>query len=92
MSAATLATSSPIATSRTASTAASSDIPGALRQLLHKIEKQRNVNLGASADLYSLRADLESRWQIASSEGDISSTMLYQLLEYGWKEWRRIIS
>ena len=92
MSAVTLAASSPIPTSPTASTAALCDIPGALQQLLRKIEEQRNGNLRASADLYSLKADLESRWRIASSEGDTSSTVLYQILEYGWKEWRRIIT
>lgn len=69
---------------------ASSNIPGALQQFLDKIEEQRNVNQRVSNDLYSLKADLESRWRIASSEGHTSSTMLYQILEYGWKEWRRI--
>ena len=66
------------------------NIPGALQQVLHKIEEQGNANLRASEHLYSLKADLENRWQIASSEGLTSSTMLYQVLEYGWEELLRI--
>ena len=65
-------------------------IPGALQQVLHRIEEQGHANLRASERLYSLKADLENRWLIASSEGLTSSTMLYQVLEYGWKELRRI--
>lgn len=91
MSAVTLAASSPIiATSPTTSSAVSCDIPDALRQFLCKLEEQGSVDLRASADLDTLKADLKSMWQIASSEGLTSSTMLYQILEYGWKEWRRI--
>ena len=59
-------------------------IPGALQQVLHRIEEQGNANLN------SLKADLENRWRVASSEGLTSSTMLYQILEYGWKELHRI--
>lgn len=66
------------------------NIPGALQQVLHKIEEQGNANLRASELLYSLKTDLENRWQMASSEGLTSSTMLYQVLEYGWKELLRI--
>ena len=65
-------------------------IPDALQQLLHLIEEQGNMNPRASEDLYRLKADLESRWQIASSEGHTSSTTLYEVLEYGWTECRRI--
>lgn len=85
MSAVTLASSSMIGTSRTACA-----IPDALQQFLRRIEEQRTANLRLSEDLYSLKADLESRWRIASSEGHTTSTVLYQLLEYGWREWRRI--
>lgn len=46
--------------------------------------------LRASERLYRLKADLENRWQIASSEGLTSSTTLYQVLEYGWNELLRI--
>lgn len=87
MSAATLASSSIIGTSRTASI-----IPDALQQFLCRIEEQRTANLRLSEDLYSLKADLESRWRVASSEGHTTSTVLYQILEYGWREWRRITS
>lgn len=66
------------------------NIPGALQQVLHRIEEQGDANLRASERLYSLKADLENRWQIASSEGLTSSTTLYQVLEYGWKELLRI--
>ena len=65
-------------------------IPGALQQVLHRIEEQGNANLRASERLHSLKTDLENRWRTASSEGLTSSTMLYQVLEYGWKELRRI--
>jgi len=65
-------------------------IPDALQQLLHMLEEQRNRNPRASEDLYRLKADLESRWRIASSEGHASSTTLYEVLEYGWTECRRI--
>jgi hypothetical protein len=67
-----------------------SSVPGALQQVLHRIEEQGNANLRASERLHNLKADLENRWQIANSEGLTSSTMLYQVLEYGWKELRRI--
>ena len=83
MSAATLAASP------TMSTTASCTIPGALQHLLDKIEEQRNVNRRAFEVLYSLKADLESKWRTASSEGHTSSTVLYEILEYGWREWRR---
>ena len=66
------------------------NVPDALQQFLHKIEEQQNLNLHSSKDLYSLKSDLESKWRLASSEGHTSSTMLYEILEYGWKEWRRI--
>jgi len=72
------------------STTASHKIPDALQQLLDKIEEQRNMNLRISEDLYSLKADLESKWRSAASEGHTTSTMLNEILEYGWKEWRRI--
>jgi len=65
------------------------NIPGALQQFLHMIEKQRWI-LPASGDLCSLKADLESRWRIASSDGRASSTTLYELLQYAWKEWQRL--
>lgn len=87
MSAATLASSSIIGTSCTASI-----IPDALQQFLRRIEEQRTANLRLSEELYSLKADLESRWRVASSEGNATSTVLYQILEYGWREWRRITS
>lgn len=91
MSAAMLeASPSVAAVSPEPSTTASHKIPDALQQLLHKIEEQRNVNLRMSEDLYSLKADLESRWRTAASEGHTTSTMLNEILEYGWKEWRRI--
>jgi len=64
-------------------------IPGALQQFLHRIEEQR-WNLRESEDWCSLKADLESRWRIASSEGHASSTTLYEILQYGWKEWQRL--
>ena len=66
------------------------NIPGALQQFLHQIEEQGNANLRASERLYGLKADLENRWRIANSEGLTSSTMLYEVLEYGWNELRRI--
>jgi hypothetical protein len=66
------------------------NIPGALQQVLQRIEEQGNANLRASELLYSLKADLENRWRMASSEGLTSSTMLYQVLEYGWEELLRI--
>lgn len=86
------ATPSPsvVALSPRTITAASYKIPDALQQLLHKIEEQRTVNPPASEDLNSLRTDLENRWHTASSQGHTSSTSLYEILEYGWKEWRRI--
>jgi hypothetical protein len=88
MSAATLAPSpSVIAASPMTST---NNIPDALQQFLHKIEEQGNVNLRTSEDLHSLKSDLEGRWRSASSAGHTSSTMLYEILEYGWKEWQRI--
>lgn len=62
-------------------------IPDALQQLLHRLKEQRNVNLRASEDL---SAEIKRRWRIASSEGHTSSSMLYEILEYGWNEWRRI--
>lgn len=65
-------------------------IPEALQQFLRKIEEQRNLNLRASENLRVLKNDLESRWQNAISEGHTSSTMLYQVLEHGWREWGRI--
>ena len=65
-------------------------IPDALRQFLHKIEEQRNATPRISEDLFSLKSDLESRWRIASAEGRTSSTMLYETLRYGWREWQRI--
>jgi len=64
-------------------------IPGALRQFLHMIEQQR-WNLPFSDDLCSLKADLESRWRIATSDGHASSTTLYELLRDAWKEWQRL--
>ena len=86
MSAATLAaTLSVIAASPGRHT-----VPDALQQLLHMLEEQRNRNPRSSEDLYRLKADLESRWRIASSEGHASSTTLYEVLEYGWTECRRI--
>lgn len=85
MSAVTLASSSMIGTSPTASI-----IPDALQQFLRRIEEHRNANLRASEGLHSLKVDLESRWRIASSEGDATSTVLYQILEFGWREWKRI--
>jgi hypothetical protein len=60
------------------------NIPGALQQFLQKIEEQGNANLT------SLKADVENKWRTASSEGLTSSTMLYEVLAYGWKELRRI--
>lgn len=71
------------------STTARSGLPGALQQFLHRIEEEHNVNPRAAEELSSLRADLERRWRIAGSEGH-TSTMLYEILEYGWNEWRRI--
>lgn len=71
------------------STIARSGLPGALQQFLHRIEEERKVNPRAAEELSSLRADVESRWRIAGSEGQ-TSTMLYEILEYGWNEWRRI--
>ena len=59
-------------------------MPDALQQFLRMIDQQR------SNDLCSLKADLESRWQIASSDGLTSSTTLYELLQYAWKEWQRL--
>ena len=88
MTAVTL-TASPSVTTASMPPAAAS-IPGALRQFFHKIEEQRRVNLRVSEDLHCLKADLESKWRIASSEGHTSSTLLYEILEHGWKEWRRI--
>ncbi|HEY6253949.1 MAG TPA: hypothetical protein VI685_28675 [Candidatus Angelobacter sp.] len=90
MSAATLEASPSVIEAPMTSVTATYNMPDALQQLLDKIEEQRGVDLRASEDLYSLKSDLERRWQIASSEGLTSSTMLYQILEYGWKEWRRI--
>ncbi|HEY6349849.1 MAG TPA: hypothetical protein VI636_10605 [Candidatus Angelobacter sp.] len=81
---------SVIAASPMMSTTATCNMPGALQQFLHKIEEQRKVDLCSSENLYRLKSDLESRWRIASSEGRTSSTMLYEILEYGWKEWQRI--
>ena len=93
MSAVTLSACPPaMRTSGTSPTTTAYIIPDALQQFLSRVEDQRNVNLLVSESLCSLKADLESRWQIASSEGYTSSTMLYQILEYGWKEWRRIIA
>ena len=91
MSAATLATSS-LATAilPTESVTPGYIVPDALQQVLRKIEDQRNVNQRASEDLRFLKADLERRWRIASSAGLTSSTTLYQILEYGWREWRRL--
>lgn len=66
------------------------NIPGALQQVLYRIEEQGSANPRASERLYSLKADLENRWRTASSEGLTSSTMLYQVLEYGWKELLKI--
>ena len=81
---------SVIAASPMRSTTATCNMPDALQQFLYKIEEQCKVDLRTSVDLYSLKSVLESRWRIASSEGRTSSTMLYEILEYGWKEWRRI--
>jgi len=86
MSAATLAASPSVIPALSGSY----NIPEALQQFLQKIEEQRNVNSRASEALYSLKADLENRWRIADSEGLTSSNMLYEILEYAWKEWRRI--
>jgi len=83
MSAATLA--APV----TAVSSGSYNIPGALQQFLHRIEEQR-WNLPASEDLCNLKAALESRWRTASFEGHASSTTLYEILQHGWKEWRRL--
>jgi len=55
---------------------------------LDKIEEQCDAH--TSEDFCSLKADPESRWRIAGSEGHTSSTILYEILEYGWREWRRI--
>jgi len=89
MSVATLAASpSVVAVSPATSTTAGHKIPDALQRLLHKIEEQRNMNLRSSEDLYGLKAELEGKWRIATSEGHSTSTMLYETLEYGWKEWR----
>ena len=70
--------------------AAGCSIPDALRQFLQMIEEQHDVSLPAADAMYSLKTDLESRWRIASSEGQTSTTTLYEILRYGWKEWRRI--
>ena len=64
-------------------------MPGALQQFLYMIDQQR-WNLPASDDLCSLKADLESRWQIASFEGQTSTETLYEILQYAWKEWQRL--
>ena len=86
MSAASLAASP----STMAVSSRNSTFPDALRQFLYKIEEQRNVNPRISEDLYRLKSALENRWRIASSEGRTSSTTLYEVLRYGWKEWQRI--
>ena len=64
--------------------------PDALQQFLNMIGEQRDLNLRVSQDLHRLKFDLENRWRIANSEGRSSSTMLYEILAYGWEEWRRI--
>jgi len=83
MSAATLAASVIAASPGTY------NVPGALRQFLHMIEQQR-WNLPFSDGLCTLKADLENRWQTASSDGHTSSTTLYEILQYAWEEWQRI--
>ena len=65
-------------------------VPDALQQFLNMIGEQRDLNLRISEDLHNLKFDLETRWRIANSEGRSSSTMLYEILAYGWEEWRRI--
>ncbi|HKD13538.1 MAG TPA: hypothetical protein VKE71_03245 [Candidatus Angelobacter sp.] len=86
MSAATLAATLSVI----AASPGSHAIPDALQQLLHMLEEQRNKNPRSSEDLCHLQTDLEHRWQIASSEGHASSTTLYEILEYGWTEWRKL--
>ena len=83
-------TASPavIASSPTTPRTGSCTIPDALQQFLDKIEEQCNAH--TSRDFCSLKADLENRWGIASSQEHTSSTILYEILEYGWKEWQRI--
>lgn len=92
MSAATLAASTSLIAGLSAKSATATRIPDALQQFLHRIEEQCTLNPRASQDLDGLKSDLESRWLIASSQGHTSSTMLYEILEYGWKEWQRITS
>lgn len=82
--------SAAIASLPTTSTTTSYHIPDALQQFLNMIEGQRDLNLRSSEDLRKLGCDLENRWRIANSEGRSSSTMLYEILAYGWEEWRRI--
>ena len=83
-------TASPavIASSPTTPRTGSCTIPDALQQFLDKIAEQCNAH--TFTDFCSLKADLESRWRIACSQGHTSSTILYEILEYGWKEWQRI--
>ena len=79
-----------IAAVPTASATVGCSIPAALQQFLQMIGERRNVSPYASDALYGLKTDLESRWRVASSEGQTSTTTLYEILRYGWKEWRRI--
>ena len=74
----------------TTSTTSCHNIPDALQQLLNIIEEQCDLNLRGSQELRNLKSDLENRWRIATSQGRSSSTMLYEILAYGWEEWRRI--
>lgn len=71
-------------------TATSDHIPDALQQFLDMIEEQLNLRLSGSQDLRNLKSDLENKWRMANSEGRSSSTMLYEILAYGWEELRRI--
>ena len=68
----------------TTSTATSCNIPDALQQFLNMIEEQLNLSLDGSQDLSTLKSDLENKWRMANSEGRSSSTLLYEILTYGW--------
>ena len=81
-----------IAAVPTASATVGHNVPAALLQFLQMIEERHNVSPSASDAWYSLKTDLESRWRVASSEGQTSTTTLYLILQHGWKEWRRITS
>lgn len=57
--------------------------------MLHPGER-RDVHRRAGEGLRNLERDLASRWRIASFAGLTSSTTLAQILEDGWREWKRI--